>query len=185
MGKAKSTVFDYETISDIIIHLRYTSIDGGDKLKKAAGDYLMNYIKTVEELSQQQGLFVFFDLKHEFANEWYKALQLPPDDNGRIMQLGNLTDRLPIFTKTFDPKKIKAKDISIAASSSVKNSDLTLMYKDTELDQLGGAIKISGTLNLFHLSEQDETMEDWSLKFSNDLTEPEKMWMVVRYTLST
>ena len=28
--------FDYNTITDVIIHMRYTSVDGGDKLKTAA-----------------------------------------------------------------------------------------------------------------------------------------------------
>lgn len=33
--------FDYDTISDVIIRLRYTSVDGGDKLKKPASDSVM------------------------------------------------------------------------------------------------------------------------------------------------
>lgn len=175
--------FDYDTITDAIIHMRYTSVEGGDKLKGSASAWLKNYINSVEELSQREGIFAIFDLKHDFANEWYKAIQLPAGSTGRVMQLGNLLDRLPAFTKTFKATNIKAKDIYIAASSSVKSADLTINNKGTALDPFGGNIKINETTNLFHLSDQDETMENWSVKFANDIVEPEKMLMIIRYVL--
>ena len=49
--------FKYETIPDIIIHMSYTSKDGGDKLKGLAIAATMEYMKSVEELSQREGLF--------------------------------------------------------------------------------------------------------------------------------
>jgi hypothetical protein len=62
--------FDYKTISDVVMHLRYTAIDGGDKLKVAAIDSVKAFNKYFDELSQQEGLFAFFDLKHDFPAEW-------------------------------------------------------------------------------------------------------------------
>ncbi len=47
--------FDYDTISDVIIRLRYTSVDGGDKLKKPASDSVMEYIKSIVDLSRKRG----------------------------------------------------------------------------------------------------------------------------------
>ena len=175
--------FKYETISDIIIIIRYTSKDGGDKLKKPAADALIKYIESVKELSQREGLFAMFDLKHDFANEWYKAMQQPVGITGHVMQLGNLLHRLPVFTKTFNQSKIKARDIYIATSSSVKSSDFTLSNELVTLDAFGEKIKINDTTNVFHLSDQDETMDNWSLKFTATIDKPDKMWLIVRYTL--
>lgn len=48
--------FDYDTISDVVMQLRYTAADGGDKLKSPAADSVQTYIKSVEDLSRQEGL---------------------------------------------------------------------------------------------------------------------------------
>jgi hypothetical protein len=37
--------FDYDTISDVIMQIRYTALDGGDKMKLAAGDSVQAYVK--------------------------------------------------------------------------------------------------------------------------------------------
>ncbi|MEP7259087.1 MAG: neuraminidase-like domain-containing protein, partial [Flavitalea sp.] len=58
--------FNYETISDIVVHISYTSKDGGDKLKKPAHDSLLSFLKDSEDKSQREGLFALFDIKNDF-----------------------------------------------------------------------------------------------------------------------
>jgi hypothetical protein len=173
--------FDYDTITDVIVHVRYTSNDGGDKLKSSASDALLAYIKSVEELSQEQGLFAIFDLKHDFSTEWYKALQMPSGPNGRVMQLGNLSDRLPTFARA--SKKTIARDMFIAVPSTVKDDDVTLITKNSELP-FQGKIKINEKSSFYHLSDQDEVMENWRVKFDDNIGSPEKMWLIVRYDMA-
>src|SRR5262249_3491482 len=36
--------FDYDTITDVVMHLRYTAIDGGEKLKDASNKALSDYL---------------------------------------------------------------------------------------------------------------------------------------------
>jgi hypothetical protein len=56
--------FDYDTISDVILHIRYTARQGADPLKvKAALDELL-------QQSGQAGLARLFSLRHEFPSEW-------------------------------------------------------------------------------------------------------------------
>ena len=93
------------------MHVRYTSIDGGDKLKKVAEDALLDYIDSVDNLSREEGLFTFFDLAHDFPDEWYQATHPAPGATERVLNLGKLNERLPLFTKGRDPKKIVASDI--------------------------------------------------------------------------
>ena len=54
-------------MTDVIIHIHYTSFNGGDKLKVPASGSVIDYIKNVQNLGQHDGLFTAFDLKNEFA----------------------------------------------------------------------------------------------------------------------
>jgi hypothetical protein len=65
--------FDYDTITDVIMRLRYTAYDGGDKLKGKASTSLLDYIKSNEDLGPDEGLFFAFDLKNDFSDERYSA----------------------------------------------------------------------------------------------------------------
>ena len=62
--------FDYDTISDVVVHLRYMSNEGGERLKGVAKEYAKDFMKGIIALSQQEGLFVILDLKHDFPMEW-------------------------------------------------------------------------------------------------------------------
>ncbi len=63
--------FDYNTISDVVIHLRYTSNDGGASLKMEAEKSVAAYIRNAEQVSEEDGLFAIFDLRHDFPTQWH------------------------------------------------------------------------------------------------------------------
>jgi len=173
--------FDYDTIADVIVHLRYTSVDGGDKLKKSASESLKDYIKSVEELSQRQGLFTIFDLKHDFPNEWYKATELPPSDEGRVITLDKLSERLPIFTKSRQPDKIKAVDIILMTTSALPAAAIKITRSGEDNDFMDG-VKI-GAMKAFAIHDIELAMDKWELKISNTQVPLEKFWLVARYVL--
>ena len=79
--------FDYGSITDVVMHLRYTSLGGGDKLRAAAAGWVDDYVKGLVDLSQDEGLFALFDLRHDFPNEWCKVTNPPPGATERIMNL--------------------------------------------------------------------------------------------------
>jgi hypothetical protein len=58
--------FDYDTISDVVLHLRYTARDGGDQLRRAALDDISSLIST----SQGPGATRLFSIREEFPTEW-------------------------------------------------------------------------------------------------------------------
>jgi len=60
--------FDYDTISDVILHFRYTSREGGGLLRKGAIANLENQI----DAAQTVGSVRLFSLRHEFPAEWSK-----------------------------------------------------------------------------------------------------------------
>ena len=58
--------FDYTTISDVILHVRYTARDGGADLAKQATDYL----KAQLALAEKSQLALLFSLRYDFPTEW-------------------------------------------------------------------------------------------------------------------
>jgi hypothetical protein len=54
--------FDHETITNILLTIRYTSLNGGAQLQFAASRAVIAFIKTVEDVSQAGGLFALFGL---------------------------------------------------------------------------------------------------------------------------
>jgi hypothetical protein len=58
--------FDYTTISDVILHVRYTARDGGTELARQAAKELQAMLST----ASQSGLALLFSLRYDFPTEW-------------------------------------------------------------------------------------------------------------------
>ncbi|MCP5107466.1 MAG: hypothetical protein GY950_29025 [bacterium] len=71
--------FDYNSISDVIIHMNYTAREGGDLLKTAVSgemtDAVNNMLKDFEGNGTE--LLRVFSLKHEFSNDWHQLFSGP------------------------------------------------------------------------------------------------------------
>ena len=61
--------FDYGSISDVIMHLRYTAREGGAQIKSAA----MSNVKDLFTQAQAYGSRRLFSMRQEFPTEWAKA----------------------------------------------------------------------------------------------------------------
>lgn len=172
--------FNYESITDIIIHLRYTSMDGGDKLGTAASGALAAYMNSVEDLSQQEGLFTVFDVVHDFPNEWYKAVQMPlaAGATARTLTLTNLADRLPVYTKAF---KVTGTDFYLLTSAGLQAGKLTLTTDGNDNSFTMG-VKV-GDYNAFAIEDTQITINSWVLTINDTTTPLTDMWIVARYTM--
>src|SRR5262249_28877814 len=60
--------FDYDTITDVIIHLRYTAREGGGLLRNGS----VANLKTRIEEAQAMGSVRLFSVRREFPSEWAK-----------------------------------------------------------------------------------------------------------------
>ena len=83
--------FDYNTITDVILHVSYTALYGGESFKND----IINLYKT--ELSNDDNLYRLLSLKHDFPNEWNKFIA---DDNTDdfIVELND--EHFPYFTQS-------------------------------------------------------------------------------------
>ena len=73
--------FDYRTISDLVLHVRYHARDGGEPLKKAAVDSLTQTLKAMEVEQGKTGLFRGISGR-EFPDAWQRFLFKPPSEAG-------------------------------------------------------------------------------------------------------
>ena len=60
--------FDFDTITDVVVHVRYTAREGGDLLKAAAVKNLQTQISKANTI----GSACLFSIRHDFPSEWAK-----------------------------------------------------------------------------------------------------------------
>ena len=62
------TQFDYDTITDVVLHIRYTARDGGAQLGAAA----LEEVKRLIGMGSTAGSVRLFSARHEFPTQWAK-----------------------------------------------------------------------------------------------------------------
>src|SRR5437016_2732360 len=81
MRPLNCNAFDFETMSDVVMNVRYTARYGGDKLRnigRAAATLpprpTQPPASSAVAYPKQSNLQRLFSLRHEFPTEWYKFL---------------------------------------------------------------------------------------------------------------
>ncbi len=146
--------FDYETISDVVLHIRYTSRQGGVALQKAALTSLTKWLET--EASKPQARL--FSLRHEFPSEWNR-LQSVADNNGDHKQPFSLTRQRFPFSFQGDKKQITVNSVDlfgVPKGASVPKLNLTL----TDPEGQGLSLQNAAALgSLVHSSANNTDIE--------------------------
>ena len=88
--------FNYSTIADVILHVKYTSRDGGSSLRGLAETSLKDRLNAVKQQLGQTGLHLALNLKQDLPNEW-----LLLKTNGTV-NLKLDKSRLPNMAQTID-----------------------------------------------------------------------------------
>jgi hypothetical protein len=167
--------FDYDTISDVILHLRYTAREGGGLLKNSAVDNL----KTKIGVAQAAGSVRLFSIRHEFPTEWarFTTVDLSADPNILAGLTLNLRDEhYPFWSKDKDnnPNILKRVDIFAKPGKDTKTSievfensdaagDSDSLDKDSLNDVRVGKltkIQLPAATGEFTLYFNDNSMED-------------------------
>lgn len=88
--------FDYGTISDVILHIRYTAREGGEELRKAA----MDHVKTLIGQAAFPGSVRLFSARHEFPTAWAKFRNGPAEpDKRHELALQFLPEHYPFWSR--------------------------------------------------------------------------------------
>ncbi|MGB3775986.1 MAG: hypothetical protein WA951_12075, partial [Leeuwenhoekiella sp.] len=161
--------FDYSTISDVIIHLRYTAEYDGE-LKNVALTHLNDYFEDTSGESSPS--FKIFDLKRDFPSEWHKFFHADEVTNENVMTLNISKDFFSYRDKSQD---LHIKELTIIAESVETRTSYNATLIVPEVDPieinlvsgvLGNLLSGSTTDIPIVLDSSEETR--WSLRINSD-----------------
>ena len=84
--------FDWTTITDVVLHVRYTAREGGDPLRDAA---LASLTLELSEIPLRRA----FSAKHEFPTEWSAFLRPAQGGSEPVLKLDLSEKRFPYFAR--------------------------------------------------------------------------------------
>jgi Tc toxin complex TcA C-terminal TcB-binding domain/Neuraminidase-like domain/Salmonella virulence plasmid 28.1kDa A protein len=100
--------FDYGTISDAIVHIKYTAREDAGPFKADALAHLSDYFRQAEPAPSLR----LFDLRHEFPSQWSRFLNPTNPGNGNIFEL----EMSPDLFRTLDAgKTLEVDTVSLLA----------------------------------------------------------------------
>lgn len=178
--KGDPQIFDYRTISDVILHFRFTARPAGSQLKRAAIDN----IKDLCALAEAAGNMRVFSLRHEFPNEWAAFLSHTPADDDRYkLALTFRKEHYPFWTQdrlsSVDSVELLVRSSSGAPSMVFAeiNDDSGASASDsfTSDDRYGGL----STVTLDDVPGVATPVEDMTLYFEE--RNFDDMWIAVRW----
>jgi hypothetical protein len=190
--------FDYSTITDLVLHVRYTARDGGALLREAA-------VKTTTEATLSKlalaegrtGLYRMFSARHEFPTNWAQFLN-PATGAEQVLTLEIPPERFPFFTSGFDVK-VSALDVIVHTTSS---EPYKLSLSGPAEIKEAAMESFLGVQGLYHLEIPVEPNADlgraplaggvtpptWTLKLGHERTltaeELEDVIVIVRYQVA-
>ena len=118
-SKGDPAQFDYDTISDVILHLRYTAREGGAMLRNGA----MGQIKELIANAQAAGSQRMFSVRQEFPAEWAKFQSRTAVAGQRFELILNLRpEHYPFWSKGRPNGLVRVEILARSAGSPVPGS---------------------------------------------------------------
>jgi hypothetical protein len=91
--------FDYDTISDVVLHLQYTARPGGGLLKERSLEEMREAVNAIARAEQAQGLARLFSVRHEFGSEWHRFLHPSSSTADQTLTLSLDKSRFPFLVQ--------------------------------------------------------------------------------------
>jgi hypothetical protein len=84
--------FDYNTISDVILHLRYTARDGGETIKSAA----LEQLRRIPAAEASPPYFLVLEPRQAFPSAWQRFLSPTPAGSNHTLSLNLSSELFPL-----------------------------------------------------------------------------------------
>ncbi|PTN11846.1 neuraminidase-like domain-containing protein [Nitrosomonas aestuarii] len=165
--------YDYHTIADAILQLKYTASEGGERLKLAATQSLSKQLENIEQALNETGLHSMLNMRHDLSNEWQSLKK-----NGSV-KLTIAKSRLPYFTQVFANTAIE--DVMFIAK--IKNNPNSYSINiDGEITDLS---KISNELKLCRGNNSDIKLDnEFELSVdSGSLANLEELMLIIKFKI--
>jgi Tc toxin complex TcA C-terminal TcB-binding domain len=152
--------FDYNTISDVIIHVSYTAKEGGgfrDTVEGKIHDILNDFALS-------NGLYHLVSLKHDFASAFYKLLNPAVEGGKQVTEF--------VIGKNYFPYFLSKEELALSSSTTIylKSKGKDHVNTDNLTLKINGATINSGSWTSF-----TETLKDSVLTLTG---KPDKTWTI-------
>lgn len=89
--------FDLDTITDAVLHIRYTAREGGDVLKASA----VSNLQTLINKAQTVGSVCLFSVRHDFPSQWakFQSATIAGATLTAELQLGFVAEHYPFWSQ--------------------------------------------------------------------------------------
>jgi hypothetical protein len=114
--------FDYATITDVVLHLRYTARDGGSAFAATVTSAVKTQLNTMVLIENRKGLYRMLSARQEYGTAWARFFN-PGSTNDQVLNLPMPPERFPFYTYGLD---LKVTGIDVLAKTS-DGSDYTLV----------------------------------------------------------
>jgi hypothetical protein len=148
-SKEDPAQFDYSTISDVILHIRYTARNGGGLLRNGAIADLKDLIASGRSLGSKR----LFSVRHEFPAEWAAFTnQVPPANQRRYELKLNLRPEHYPFWSQGRNKAVKGVDVLALSKVTPIPSSIDIADRadrndgNAKIDPLAKDVSLGGLL---------------------------------------
>ena len=178
--------FDYGSISDVILHLKYTAREGGQIMKTKALEKLDEFVKATEEQSKKQGLYRAINLKQDFSNEWHRFISTNDEVGNHDLKLSNLKERFPYYAQN------NGKEIIILRATLIANIAITPKIGSKSSGNIfadafgfvGNKIETIGqNLRVYNSNETQLPISDWTIRVPGNVRDLSEMWLILQHKL--
>ncbi|MEX8518445.1 MAG: neuraminidase-like domain-containing protein [Leptothrix sp. (in: b-proteobacteria)] len=194
----KFRAFDYSTISDVVLHVKYTARDGGGLLRRAAQDAMIDTVNAIA--LRNSGLNRLFSLKQDFPSEWSRFAKAASTNDPRSQEFSislryfpflfaNSSENLSIGTLSLfivpSSKAIKPVNVpSTLALFQPSNSKKLPPTGDVSIGHLLGKTYSFDAISI----AADENISKWTLQMSAEdaakfHADVDDLLLVMNYTL--
>ena len=165
--------FDFNTISDVIVHLKYTARDGGSSFKTLVENVLKDLLNEMVLAATRTGLYIAFNLKHDLPNEWHKLKQ------ASSVSINLTKDRLPFYVQDRTP--------TITGATWLARINKNPAPANFPMELNGTVFNLNADSNLNNLHKGASALISLGSEFSLSTlsaTSIEDIWLICHYSIT-
>jgi hypothetical protein len=124
--------FDFDTITDVVLHVRYTAREGGDALEAAA----VNNLQALISKAQTVGSVCLFSVRHEFPSQWakFQSVTISGSTPTAELQLTLVPELYPFWAQAVvggkSPKPVSVKGVQFFAEMPPGDTTVAVNMND-------------------------------------------------------
>ncbi|MFO7579714.1 MAG: hypothetical protein R6W74_05850 [Nitrosomonas halophila] len=173
--------FDYDTISDVILHLRYTACEGGGALRTAAAAWVGEQV----EKAAAAGSVRFLSMRHDFPSEWarFKAAPMGDEQNEATLSITLKEEHYPFWARAVSDKSLQEVWIYVAPAEK-PSGPITVRLPVDGSEEIQASLQALGSSfgNLLGGSFGDTlppVLGQWTLHLTDNSIDD--LWLVIKW----